>query len=403
MTSYPLAAIAVGAMGAFGAATLVAVLLARAGFPLPTSAQRIGCVDGLRGYLALSVLVHHFIIWLQVTRLGGDWTAPSINLFNQFGVGAVALFFMTTGLVFYPRVLAGWRACFWPAIYVTRVFRIVPLIAVSVALVTAIIVLRTGRHPDGGFPLAALQWITAWNEPWLLDYPESGRLNAYVLWSLWYEWLFYLLVMPACALAMDATRGYLPSWTVPAALGTLAVLAQSLGSPWPLFQFLPLFAIGMLAHEVQARGSLAGRLRTDAAAILAAGGLVLGVWVAPTPYGAAMPLFALFFTCIACGNGFGGLLRTPAALVLGECSYGIYLLHGLVLSILFVDAKGAINGLTTQVLPLILPLAAGLVSVVTPLTYLAIERPAMRAGRLAGKLLIDRPLRIDSPEVEVAR
>lgn len=43
---------------------------------------------------------------------------------------------MTTGLVFYPRVLAGFFKTSWPATYATRVFRIVPLILFSVIIIT---------------------------------------------------------------------------------------------------------------------------------------------------------------------------------------------------------------------------------------------------------------------------
>ena len=79
-------------------ATVVADLAVRGGFPVPGGARRIGCVDGLRGYLALSVMIHHFAIWIQVTRLDGQWQPLTRNILNSMGSGAVALFFMTTGL-----------------------------------------------------------------------------------------------------------------------------------------------------------------------------------------------------------------------------------------------------------------------------------------------------------------
>src|SRR6476661_365493 len=103
---YPIAAIIAAAVLAYLSATILSGRVATAGFPLPPDERRIGCIDGLRGYLALSVLVYHAIVWMQLTRLGGSWSPPQLALFEQLGAGSVALFFMVTGLLFYPRVKA---------------------------------------------------------------------------------------------------------------------------------------------------------------------------------------------------------------------------------------------------------------------------------------------------------
>lgn len=390
--TYPIAAISLGAASAYVLATVVAGLVARAGFPLPPEDRRIGCIDGLRGYLALSVLVHHFIVWMQVTYLGGTWSPPSVHLFNQLGAGGVALFFMITGCLFYPRVLAGFRATSWPALAITRVFRIVPLVVASLAVVSAIIALRTGCGLDADFPLAALKWITAWSQVPLLGDPDSGRLNAYVLWSLWYEWLFYLFVLPLCAAAMDLIRGRLPSWTVPAALLVGSLAARHLRLPLSLVLFLPLFAIGMLAYECRRREAIARVLRAPGMALAALLALGFGMVAFPTPHTLAMPFFAVFFVCVACGNSLGGLLRGRGALVLGECSYGIYLLHGIVLSLLFVEAAGAMRAIGAGWAPALLPPAAALVTLTAAAGYLIVERPGIRlGGRLAKRLPRHRP------------
>lgn len=408
MINYPLASIVAGATAAYVVAAFIATVIARAGFPLPPSERRIGCIDGLRGYLALSVFIHHFIIWMQVTRLGGSWEAPSINLFNQLGAGGVALFFMTTGFVFYPRVLTGFRSCSWPAIYTTRLFRIVPLVVVSVAIITSIIAARTGRGLNSAFPIAAARWVGTWfsamQEPPLLDYPDSGRLNAYVLWSLSYEWLFYLFVLPACALAMDLIRGTFPSWVVPITLLTAALAARVLhvASSIAFFRCLPLFAIGMIAYECQRQEWIVRLLRMPAATIAAVVALGLGMTAAPTPYTFAMPLFGIFFTCVACGNDIGQLLRTKGALALGECSYSIYLLHGIFLSLLFVDTATLIESIETDWLPILMPLGAIALGLVTPITYLFIERPMIRVGSQFAKRWPGRRLRADASELEVA-
>jgi peptidoglycan/LPS O-acetylase OafA/YrhL len=403
ISDYPVAPITVGIAVAFFFATLAGTVAARAGFPL-RHGERIGRLDGLRGYLALSVLAHHFIIWLQITRLGGSWSAPSINFFNNLGVGGVALFFMTTGCVFYPRVIAGFRATSWMATYTARIFRIVPLVIVSVAIITAVIVLRTGHRIDSLFLKAAAVWIACWGEPPLLGYADSGRLNAYVLWSLHYEWLFYLFVLPACAFGMDLIRNRLPSWILPAGLLLISLALKGLLSLGGLTGFLPLFAVGMLGFECQRREAVRRILESRLMSIPALGCLVIGMISTATPYGATLILSCgFFFICVACGNDLAGLLRTRGSLVLGECSYGIYLLHGIVLSLLFVDGKSAIASLSASELPTLLPLVAICVTGITGLTYLLVERPAIRAASVLIKLSSSVRLRTGSSQLDIAQ
>lgn len=101
----------VAAMTALVATTCVADRIGSLRFPLPPRDSRLGCLDGLRGLLALSVLIHHFCVWIGITQFGGRWSEPSSNLITQMGAGAVGLFFMTTGMVFYPRILKGLPRC----------------------------------------------------------------------------------------------------------------------------------------------------------------------------------------------------------------------------------------------------------------------------------------------------
>ena len=404
---YPIATILAGAACAYLLATLCGAALARWGFPLPPAGRRLGCIDGLRGYLAISVLIHHFIIWIQVLRLGTGWTAPTMYVFNQFGAGAVALFFMTTGFVFYPRVLAGLRATSWPAVYVTRIFRIVPMTAASVVLIAAVVMLRTGHGPGHGDAAVVLKWLTTWGEPDLLGYPDTGRMNAYVLWSLWFEWLFYLFVLPVCAGLMDLLRGRAPSWMVPALLLLFGWKGQLLPIAYPavvasLMPYLPLFAIGMLAFECQRRTWLAAVLARPAMGLVAGLALVFAAKWNQTPYSSSMPLYGIGFGCIACGNSLFGLLRTRGALVLGECSFGIYLVHGLVLSLIYTDAAGLTARMPTYALPALLIPAAIAVTFLTAGTHLAVERPFIRLGSRLARLWTGRRINPEAAQVEVA-
>ncbi len=376
-------------------ATVFAGQFVKVGFPLPPEEKRLGCVDGLRGYLSLFVVAHHFIIWTMVTRLGMEWGEPQINLFNQFGAGAVALFFMTTGFVFYPRILKGFAKCNWLAVYISRVFRLVPLIVFSFVVITSIIILRTGNLPDASFIKPAILWISTWWQPPLLSYPDSGRLNAYVLWSLKQEWLFYIFILPACAFAMDRIRGRLPSYCVPLALMLLSFALQAFGIvslevfgvSFGVILYLPLFAVGMIAYEIQSSKKLAAVLSTPLAGAIALVSLIVGAVAFHVPYTFALPFFAVFFISVASGNSLFGLLRTHGALVLGECSYGNYLLHGTLLSLLFVEGAGMLSYLPTSTLFMALPFVVIALGLVTPVTFLAIERPAISMGRTLSRKL----------------
>jgi len=395
--SYPIIPILLGTAIALLCATIVGSLAAAAGFPLPASDRRTGCIDGLRGYLALFVLVHHFIIRIQVVRLGGAWSPPTIYLFRNFGTGGVALFFMTSGLVFYPRVLTGFRATSWLSTYTSRVFRIIPLVAFSVLLMTLIIALRTGNRPDLHYINDVAEWLTCWGQPPIMGYPDSGRLDAYVLWSLWYEWIFYLFVLPACALAMDAMRGQLPSWVLPVAILLISLSARRVHPLWGLSRYLPLFAVGMLAYEAQRAQAVRRLMSAKWMAVPAVVSLFFGLVSAPTPYGIPqLALLGAFFAAVACGNGVGGAFRTRGALALGECSYGIYLLHGIVLSLLFVEGATLIDRLTTDQTLVLLPIVAVVVASITPLTYVLIERPLIVLGGRIAKALAKQCAQIDS-------
>jgi peptidoglycan/LPS O-acetylase OafA/YrhL len=139
---------------------------------------------------------------------GGTWSAPTVNLFNNFGGAAVALFFMVTGCLFYPIVLAGAKSTSWRSVYIKRVFRIMPLVIFSIALVLAAVSthsLALQLQPRDLVEVA--KWLAQWSDPDLFGYPRTGQVNACVLSSLWYEWVFYLCLLPLCAFAADLISG----------------------------------------------------------------------------------------------------------------------------------------------------------------------------------------------------
>ncbi len=366
-------------------AVAVASFLAKRGFPVTPNTNRIGCVDGLRGYLALFVLFHHFIIYTEISKSGAIWAAPTTTLFNSFGSGAVSLFFMVTGLVFTPKIRAGFAKTSWVRVYISRAFRILPLGAVSIAIITVIIMLRTGKPLDASYFRAAASWIFSQGQPPLLGYAESGKINAYVLWSLKYEWLFYIFVLPTCALAMDLMKGKHPSWVLPLAILVLSLAIKPFLKKAGLFSYLPFFAFGMIAYECASRASIVQFFKARWVPFMALACLLAGLLSEPS-YG-VFQLFSygLFFISIASGTDLWGLLRLKFNLLLGECSFGIYLLHGIVLNVLSVDFQ--LFNAADYVL-IFMPIAVIITVLVSAVAHIAIERPAINLaainlGRLA--------------------
>jgi peptidoglycan/LPS O-acetylase OafA/YrhL len=331
----------------------------------------------LRGYLALLVVAHHSVIWLQVKRLDGEWSPPTINVLNQLGAASVAMFFMITGFLFYPVVRGGVVATAWTRFIIRRAFRLLPPVAASVILVTLVIAGRTGNPVDRDWPLAAAKWVVAWAQPPLLGDADSGRVDAYVLWSLRYEWVFYVLVLPLCATARQLLPRSLPTAVVPASLLAIAFGARGSDSDLPLWQYLPLFATGMLVADVTRR-QVAARLTGATAGGCALALFVTGAVACHDPYGYALPLFGAAFGIVAAGNDLLGLLRTRGALVLGECSFGIYLVHGVVLDVFFEDLGKTLTMFQSGTVAFGMAPIAGVIAVaLAAALHIAVERPFM--------------------------
>ena len=327
-------------------ATLVGTAAARFGFPLPDEHRRQGSIDGLRGYLALLVMVHHFGIWAIMPETG-RWADAPLVLLGNFGAGCVCLFFMITGCLFFPKALAG-RATDWRALYVSRGFRILPLQSVVVLVVSLVALSRVDLSGDlklAQYPLRAAMWLTSWREPALFGYERSALVNAQVLWSLKVEWEFYLVGLPLIAIGCASAGRKVAQWLVPILLvvgGTLLHLVAT--GLWGLVAIYAVFGCGMLAQGVRGT-NVAPFLRGKIVALVATILLAAAMLWAPHPDD-PLPLacYACFLLCVACGNRFFGLFATRGALVLGEASFGIYMLHGIVLDLVFTPLWAADRG-----------------------------------------------------------
>ncbi len=312
-------------------ALATAGLLVR-GFGVGPASGRYATIDGLRGFLALGVFLCHGCIWYFHARTG-RWELPPSNLYTHFGQSGVALFFMISGFLFFSKLIDGRvRPIDWGRLFVARFLRLAPLYLLMVLLLVVLVLAMSSglRQPLSAFSRDVMRWVgfTALGAPDLNGIDNTWRMVAGVTWSLPYEWFFYLS-LPLLALTVRV----LPPFPY-VVLGIVTVFALVAWGPQlhHLASFLGGIAAAVLVRSVRFR-QFAG---TTVASILCLCALTLAVWLFPTAYDAgALTLVSIAFVLVACGNSLFGLLTSPASRLLGEMAYGIYLLHGLMLFVIF--------------------------------------------------------------------
>lgn len=347
--------------------------------PFAGQGGRISSLDGLRGYLALFVFLHHGAIWYAYLH-GGKWAMPASHVFAHLGQSSVAFFFMITGFLFFSKLLSSrTRGMDWTRLYVSRVLRLTPLYLLAMALVFAIVLLlshgeRHVRWIDLAGQLGAWLGFTLFGMPDINGVAGTFMIIAGVPWSLPYEWLFYF-TLPLIALCL---RVRVPAPFVLLSLAVIAVFCLA----YDKMNSMILFPVGM-ASAVLVRNEVFTRVaRSPLASIVAIACVAAAVALYSSAHG-MVPLFLLSvsFVIIAGGNSLFGILTNPTSRAFGETAYSVYLLHGIVLFVAFhfVIGTETARSLTPSQHWLVLLALTPVVVAISHITFWRIEYPCMRA------------------------
>jgi len=299
---------------------------------VPATGGRLEAVDGLRGFLALGVVLCH-IATFQFTADGQPWGPHPNPYFRQAGAAAVRMFFMITGFLFWTKALRkGGHLPAW-GLYVNRGWRIMPLYLALVMGLVAWSLLASGGRLRVAPGQAGLELLSLLVPGFFPDVVVNGFDTTHVLrqsWTLRWEWLFYLS-LPLLAQGLRSVGR--AALVLSLLLGVLVFSHElrwiNLAADWSVFAT---FGIGMLAAWLVQR-------RPDWPFARSAPAHALAVClVVATPLiihgGLAIVgnlLYGALFVLIVYGNSVCGLLRWRASRLLGEVSYSIYLLHMVVL------------------------------------------------------------------------
>lgn len=358
--------------------------------------KRLECLDGLRGVLAVYVMISHMAPFAPLPV----WIAHPLS----HGGAAVDVFFILSGLVIIGSLdRFHYRA---RPFLIARVARIYPVFLVVFAFALLVHALpsalpgMTWLPPDS---LAYRMWASGWLTSWPIDvvahltmthglFPDGVLPHIWVSllgasWSLSTEWQFYVLALVLGARL--AGRGEVPrrlAWCF-AAIGVLG-LVWALCMP-PDWRFSRAF-LGNKGHYF-ALGVVSVLVVRGQARAIANYATVLGVTLAVCWFqGEATKLIAplVWTLCLAAQLRPAGVLLPLAAILrsaplqgLGAISYGIYLVNEPVQRLLGSILVPAVDGDVVLFSALWLPLAALLPTLAAVGLYVWVERPAQRLGR----------------------
>lgn len=351
-------------------------------FPQQTSLAakqgRYDSIDGLRGYLAFCVYIHHAASWFFYLRQD-QWMVPPSHLYAHLGQTSVTLFFMITGFLFCSKLIDSRRTRIdWLKLYVSRVLRILPLYLLLILLLlgcVAILSRAEVREPLPDLARNIAGWIF-FTIPGMLDI--NGIKGTFIIvsgvtWSLVYEWFFYFS-LPLLGLSL----GVAPSITglLAGCIGMVAIAWSAEAIP------ISLTFLGGIAAAILVRSESFRHLaKSKIASMIAIACLGTVIMLYPTSQGKPqLLLLSLLFAIIAGGNDLFGLMTHRLARALGESAYGIYLLHGVLLFCVFTFIIGIPTAKTLSPAGhwlIVLAMTPALV-IFCMLTFKWIEQPAMQ-------------------------
>ncbi|WP_238269129.1 acyltransferase [Paraburkholderia terrae] len=347
-------------------------------FGAPKVQGRFVTIDGLRGYLAFLVFLHHSCIWYFYLRTS-QFDSPPSNFMANIGRASVSMFFMITGFLFFTKIInEKKKGIDWIKLYVSRILRLTPLYLFAMLLLFVTVAVMsdfTLAQSPATLTATALRWMSfaSFGEPDLNGIGETKLILAGVPWTLAYEWAFYLS-LPVLAVATGSIP-VLPVLIV-GFIGALDFIHLDTD-----LRFVGPFFSGIIAALLCRHARFRRIAETRGASLIAISAIAVALILFPTAY-ARIPfaLLSLSFALIAGGATLFGTLTNQLSRMLGELAYSIYLLHGFILFALFNFVIGIQNAKLFTPLEhwLVISLATPLLVFVSYTTFRFIEKPAMQ-------------------------
>ncbi len=293
-------------------------------------------IDGMRGFLALGVFIHHSSIWGQFFQTGSWLNCLSkSNLYAQFGQTTVSLFFMITSFLFISKLLnADEKGFNWRNFFISRIFRLVPMYFFSVWLIIISVMFMSEWQVTVGltdFLKSIINWFlfTIYEVPDINNIAFTSIVNFGVQWSLYYEWLFYfsLPLISIVILKIKPKIGYIILSVI-----FIIVFYKIHGI---VVYYIYSFIGGAIAAVLLKFTFLYKKIKDIYSSIIILGCLFLIIQFNTAYNIYCQVLITIIFILIALGATLFGLLKNSTLKFLGEISYSTYILHAILLFAVF--------------------------------------------------------------------
>jgi peptidoglycan/LPS O-acetylase OafA/YrhL len=301
--------------------------------------ERIANIDALRGFLAIGVFVSHISLWFNFLHKG-VWFDGIVDFYSNLGVISVSFFFMITSYLFVSRIInSALKPIQWLQFFVSRFLRLFPLYFFSLLLIL-LIVFDTSNWQLNVDLLKLVKNIFYWItftivSSGIINGNElTSIINAGVVWTLPFEWMFY--------------------FSLP--LSAFIITRKNVGLVYLLIGlFFLLMFIKINGIEIQHILSFTGgalapflikfkkiyvdydRWYFSLFVILL---FIIVFFLGHSHQILIRFCLTLIFTLIALGNTIFGILKSNSLKFLGEICYSTYLLHGIIIFIVLYYILG---------------------------------------------------------------
>lgn len=279
-------------------------------------------IDGIRGILALSVMAHHFYI-TYIWKTNGLWEKPDFKYLDNLGAVSVSLFFFITGYLFLNKLKNS--NINWSKIFISRFLRIFPLFFFVSAIVIIITSFSINSYSNNfDFFKFSFKWLIFLGDGY--QNFDSKKIIAGVHWSLLYEWGFYFSLPFIYILIQRKIPDYLI--LILCSIPVLYILSTTAKRIYIIF-LLAYFSI--IIKDKATDFIKKYNFFSNISVFI----LIFYILFFTEGYSFLQQfLLCIFFIFVSNGTSMW-VLNNKGLKIIGDLSYSIYLIHGLVLYFLF--------------------------------------------------------------------